>query len=417
MRQILIFAAAGILAAQTPVEKLLLDKIEQLEKRLAVLESKPSITPASAIAPVPTLPVLPEAPVAATSPTAPVLSGVTVNAYLDGYYGYNFNRPSTGVNDLRAYDVSHNSFTLSQGTLVLERAASLSEKRYLGGRLDLQFGQATATLQGNSANEKRPEIYRHIFQAYGTVIAPIGNGVTLDMGKFASSLGMETNYAKDQMNYSRSYFFNFLPYYHMGLRATYPITPKVSATYWLVNGANQTEDFNGFKSQAMILTFNPSSAVSGNFNYYAGREGALPNSGRFQVLDTYWSWNVNPRWTLAAEADYVINRAERTDAPKRVTGGVGYARYRFTPRWSLASRYTLLNDKGGLFSGTTQNLRDVTLTSTFELAQGFQMRWEYRRDMSNRRYFTGERPGELKSSMDTAFIGLIWWFGGKQGAW
>ena len=77
--------------------------------------------------------------------------------------------------------------------------------------------------------------------------------MTVDFGKWASALGVEGNYNKDQINYSRSYYFNFLPFYHMGFRAGYNLTPKINLTYWLVNGAQQTEDFNGFKSQALHL--------------------------------------------------------------------------------------------------------------------------------------------------------------------
>lgn len=396
MKYLALFLLLPTLAAQTPTEKLLLEKIAQLEQRIAALEAK-SMTPVATST---------AAPAPDPAPTTP--SSTSVNFYLDGYFGSNFNRPASGTNELRAFDVSHNSFTLSQGTMVVEKTASLADKRYLGARLDLQFGQATNTLQGSPANEPRPGIYRNIFQAYGTVVAPIGKGVTIDMGKFASSLGLETNYTKDQMNYSRSYYFNYLPFYHMGLRATYPVASKINATYWLVNGANQTEDFNGFKSQAMILNFNPSSAVTGNFNYYSGRETVL---GRLHIFDTYWTWNANSKLTLAGELDYV------RQGPGRVKGGVAYARYRFTPKWSIASRFGALNDKGGLFSGASQNLREVTLTSTFEMAEGFQMRWEYRRDMSNNPYFSTNRPGELKQNMDTALLGLIWWFGGKQGAW
>ena len=41
---------------------------------------------------------------------------------LDGYYGYNFNRPTGGINLLRAYDVSSNSFSLNQASIVIENA-------------------------------------------------------------------------------------------------------------------------------------------------------------------------------------------------------------------------------------------------------------------------------------------------------
>ena len=116
-----------------------------------------------------------------------------------------------------------------------------------GGRLDLQFGQATDTLQGNPSNEPRPDIYRNIFQAYGTYIVPVGRGLNVDFGKFASSLGIEGNYTKDQMNYSRSYWFNFLPFYHMGFRTSYPVNDHLALNYWLINGTNQVEPTNRFQ--------------------------------------------------------------------------------------------------------------------------------------------------------------------------
>ena len=84
------------------------------------------------------------------------------------------------VNLLRAYDVLSNEFSLSQASVIVEHAPDPAAGRRWGGRVDLQFGQATDTLQGNPANEPRPEIYRNIFQAYGTYVAPLGKGVTID---------------------------------------------------------------------------------------------------------------------------------------------------------------------------------------------------------------------------------------------
>ncbi len=201
-----------------------------------------------------------------------LLRGTTVNILFDGYYGYNFNKPIGRVNYLRAYDISSNAFSLNQAVLVLENAADLSNNKRFGVRLDLQFGQATATLQGNSTNEPRPGIYRNVFQAYGTYVFPVGKGLTVDFGKFASSLGMEGNYTKDQMNYSRSYWFNFLPFYHMGIRATYKVNDGVSLNYWAVNGTNWTEAFNGFKDQYFGIAVQPSKKVNVTASYYLGQE-------------------------------------------------------------------------------------------------------------------------------------------------
>ncbi|PYU54792.1 MAG: hypothetical protein DMG55_30320, partial [Acidobacteria bacterium] len=203
--------------------------------------------------------------------TLDFLRNTTINLGMDGYYAYNFNRPVGRVNLLRAYDVLSNNFSLNQASIIFERAPDLSQGRRFGGRLDLQFGQATDTLQGNPANEPRPQIYRNIFQAYGTYIAPVGNGLTLDFGKWSSSLGLENNYTKDQMNYSRSYYFDFLPFYHTGIRANYQVNDRLALNYWLVNGTNQAEATNGFKDELFGFVVKPRTSITWTFNYYWGK--------------------------------------------------------------------------------------------------------------------------------------------------
>ncbi len=366
----------------------------------------------------------------------------TVNVMIDGYYGYNFNRPLGRVNLLRAYDVLSDSFSLNQAAVVIEQAPNVEAGRRFGARLDLQYGQATETVQGSAANELRPQVYRNVWQAYGTYVAPVGAGLTLDFGKFAGSLGYETNYTKDNFNYSRAYWFNFLPFYHFGLRARYPVNDELTVMYYLVNGAQQAEDFNRFKSQHVALILAPTKRVNWQVNYYAGREQrdvvgnlnptfpALPTQpglptavirpeprGRFHVLDSYATWLVTDKLTLAGEGDYVINRVQEFSAPSRVAGGAAYARYQFTPRFALAGRFEYLSDRGGLFSGVTQALKEHTLTADYKLGEGFLLRGEYRRDYSNQPFFLTEQPGRLKKEQNTATLGLIWWFGRKQGSW
>ena len=86
------------------------------------------------------------------------LHGATLNFALDEYYSFNFNSPVGRVNALRAYDVLSNNISLNQADVVFERTPDVAAGRPFGVRLDLQFGQATDTLQGNPANEPRPAI-------------------------------------------------------------------------------------------------------------------------------------------------------------------------------------------------------------------------------------------------------------------
>jgi hypothetical protein len=426
--------------------------VEELQKRVAELEAHAQQQAPAASNPASTAALKTSAPAQAQVTPAQLtnddraildyLKGTTVNLTVDGYYGYSFNHPIGRINLLRAYDVSSNSFSLNQAGVVMERAPDVAAGRRFGARLDLQYGQTTESQAGNPANELRPQAYRNIFQAYGTYIVPLGSGVTVDFGKWASALGIEGNYAKDQINYSRSYFFNFLPFYHMGFRAAYDVNKRFSVAYWLVNGAGQTEDFNGFKSQNFQVALKPSASLTWTTNYYTGQEQrdvvpvlnpafpTLPTQpgvptqmvvpapdGRMHILDTYVSWSATPKLTLAAEGDYVINRVFSHSAPAHATGGAAYIRYQFTPKFAVGARAEYLSDRGGLFSGVTQALKETTFTTEYKLAEGFLMRGEWRRDFSNRPFFLTETPGVLKNEQNTATLGLIWWWGRKQGAW
>ncbi len=371
--------------------------------------------------------------------------GATLNYFFDGYYGYDFNHPIGRVQYLRAYDVLSNAFSLNQAGVVLALDPSVEEGRRYGVRLDLQFGQATETLQGNPANEPRPEIYRNIFQAYGTYVFPVGRGLTVDFGKWASSIGLEGNYTKDQMNYTRSFWFNYLPFYHMGVRANYKINDKLSANYWIVNGTEQSEPTNSFKDELFGFVAQPVKNVSWTVNYYLGQDNpdvtmaqgcgtpVQPGlclapitpapDGKLHIFDTYATWNVTPKVTLALEGDYEISRMwaqagpGMSSAPKHVIGGAGYARYQWTPRMALAGRTEYFSDRGGLFSGTTQALKEFTGTYEFKVADGLLSRLEYRRDWTNVPFFLTNRVGVLSANQDTLTVGLVWWYGGKQGSW
>src|ERR1700683_557043 len=117
----------------------LTEEVDELKKLVHQLQEqlvKANLLPASAdtrpvaVGPAPpaAVGVAPPAPPAPPAPSASAPGGlaaywprgVTINALLDGYYEYNFNSPVGRVNELRAYDVSSNSFSLNQADLVVE---------------------------------------------------------------------------------------------------------------------------------------------------------------------------------------------------------------------------------------------------------------------------------------------------------
>ena len=346
---------------------------------------------------------------------------VQLGVAVEGFYQYNWNRPYDRVNLLRAYDTRANVFGLQQAAFVIESAPKVDAGRRFGARVDLQFGQATETVQGSNANEPRPDVYRHVWQAFGTYVFPVGRGLTADFGKFASNLGYETNYAKDNNHFSRAYLFNFLPFYHSGLRLSLPVSDQVTVMYMLTNGIQQTEDFNDYKSNHFTAVVKPTGTISWTTSYYFGQEqadGGEPEGpdGFFKVIDSYVAWTATPALGLGFDLNYVTSEVNAADDARALQGTGLYARYQVTTPAALAVRYERLDDEG-LFGGIDQVLHEVTATAEYKFADGFLMRAEFRRDWSNERFFTGPRPGEPRQGQNTALVGMVWWFGNKQGAW
>jgi hypothetical protein len=352
-----------------------------------------------------------------SAPGPEINFGVT----FEGYYEYNWNQPFDRVNLLRAYDTRANVFGIQQAAVVIESAPKVDAGRRYGARVDLQFGQATETVQGGAANEPRPDAYRHIWQAYGTYVFPVGRGLQTDFGKFASNLGYETNYAKDNQHFSRAYLFNFLPFYHSGLRLSLPVNDKVTLMYMLTNGIQQTEDFNDFKSSHVTAIVKPTGQITWTASYYFGQEqpdGGEPDGpdGFFRVFDTYVSYAPTSALSVGLDANYVTNELNQGD-PETALQGVGaYARYQLNGPAALAVRYERLDDEG-LFGGIDQVLQEVTAGLEYKFADGFLVRGEFRRDWSNEQFFTTSDPDVKSAHQNTLLIGMVWWFGNKAGAW
>lgn len=210
---------------------------------------------------------------------------------------------------------------------------------------------------------------------------------------------------------------------------------------WMVNGTNQTEALNNFKDEMFGFEAKPRKSVDWVLNYYLGQEHpdfeyvttaapglpeqqglpfqpiANPAKGKLHIFDSYVTWTASPKLTFALEGDYVISRDQTYSAPMHTDGGALYARYQFNPLLAVAGRTEYLSDRGGLYSGKEQALKEFTFTFDQTVANGFLVREELRHDYSNQPYFLTDTLGNLSNSQTTATVGVVWWFGGKQGVW
>ncbi len=159
-----------------------------------------------------------------------------LSGFVDVYYGYNFNTPGTRkAGPERTFDVQHNSISLNLAELSLQKKPTTDSRG--GFRLDLDYGPTQDIV--NASEPSGPHVFRNIGQAYLSYQAPVGKGLQIDVGKFVTPLGFEVIKTKDDWNYSRSLLFSMaIPFYHMGVRATYNVNDKLALAGFVVNGWN-----------------------------------------------------------------------------------------------------------------------------------------------------------------------------------
>ncbi len=216
---------------------------------------------------------------------------------------------------------------------------------------------------------------------------------------------------KDNWNYSRSLLFTLaIPYYHMGVRASYPLGDKVALTGFVLNGWNNVVDNNTGKTVALQAAVKPLGALSVTETYVGGPEQTDDNSDWRQLSDTVATFTVTPRFSVAGNYDY--GRDSQSGATVNWQGFAGYARFQPAAWFALSPRAEYYNDTQGFTSGAAQKLKELTLTGELKSKDGVILRLEYRRDVTDTRFFV-KHDGELVKNQDTFTIGFIYAFSTK----
>ena len=350
-------------------------------------------------------------PPAQTAPTpATEASGFSffkqteLSGFVDVYFGYNFNTPSTRQAQVRNFDVQHNSFSLNLAEVALEKKPAANSRA--GFRVDLDYGPAATTI--NAAEPGGTQTFQNILQAYASYLAPLGTGLQFDVGKFVTPIGYESIKTRDNWNYSRSLLFTLAePYYHAGVRANYSFNDHVSLSGYLVNGWNDVVDNNGGKTVGVQATIKPSAAVTIVQSYMGGPEQANDNADWRHLLDTVITYTVTPTVNLAMNYDY----GRDTVAASTVTwqGVAGYLRYQPNTWFAFTPRVEYYDDPNGTTTGVVQKIREVTLTTEFKQKDGLIVRVEYRRDMSDTPFFQKGVLGRV-NHQDTLTVGMVYAF-------
>jgi hypothetical protein len=330
---------------------------------------------------------------------APEPPKVDVTGFVDVYYGYNFNEVDPAF---RTFDIQHNAFSLSLAEVAFSKAVTPESR--VGFRADLDFGKTADLVAAFEPESDGREIYKHVQQAYVSLLT---GKVQWDAGKFVTIHGAEVIESQDNWNYTRSVLFGYaIPFYHVGVRATVPVSDKVSLAGLVVNGwNNSSEMFGDVPCLAVQATLKPSARFTWLLNYMAGQELPDPADTR-HLFDTTMIVTANPKLSFMANFDY------GKEGDVKWWGVAGYAKYQAQDGWALVGRYEYLDDTEGGFMTFGTTAQTVTVTSDHLVAGGLKMRLEYRTDLSDDPVFPKD-DGTVKKSQTTVTVGLVYVFGGK----
>ena len=331
-------------------------------------------------------------------------SSIAVSGFVDTYYSKNFNHPSSRSNALRNFDIAENQFTLSLAEIVLQKKASP-----VGFRMDLDYGTANDVVQpGNGST------LSVLQQGYLTAILPIGEGLTVDVGKFTTHMGYEVIESKDNWNYSRSLLFAWaVPYYHTGIRLSYPVADNITTTVHVVNGWNSVSDNNNWKSVGATVNFALSSSSAVILNVLSGSEDlilspTLYETGKKNVVDIIVTHQLTEVVAMGVNADY--GEARTNQGLELWKGAALYGRYTLDQTSALAIRAEIFDDPKGYATGIGAlhlDVKEVTGTYEYRFAEELVFRCEARCDFSNSPIFMKNTLINPERNQPTALVGVV----------
>src|SRR5580765_1832745 len=197
----------------------------------------------------------PDASAQAAPVKDPVPIAWTYGAFVDVGYLRDFNEPSNHLFRSRGTTFHVDEWDLNMaGAYVKKKTLESSrwgtELLVQGGKDEEVFG-----FSATAPNLAGADWLGHFGLANVSYLAPVGTGLTLQGGIFASFIGYDSLYAKDNFNYTRPWGADFTPYLMTGVNASYAVTDKATATAFVVNGYWHLADANDVPTSGAQISY------------------------------------------------------------------------------------------------------------------------------------------------------------------
>jgi hypothetical protein len=349
-----------------------------------------------------------QTPAPAAAPAAPKSAfsqgGMDFSFLFDGYVDTNFNHPDSGYNQLRNFDYRADTLHVNMGKITIDRAPAP-----VGFHLDVGFGQTFTNIH---STDRAPEGLKYFEQAYVSFKPKSFHGLQIDAGEFVTSAGAEVIETNANWNYSRSLLFALaIPYYHFGVRTTFPVGKAFTGGFQVVQGWNNVYDNNSGKTFGFTGAYAWKKVTWSNV-YYVGPEKSHTNKGIRHLYDTTVLVNQTDKLSYYVNFDYGHEAYPGASAAK--WGGVaGAMRYQAGKKTAFATRLEFFKDADGWATGAVQNVKEWTLTGEYKMSSWLMARAEFRNDWSDQDYFSKE-GAKVGKNQPTALLGIVAFLGPKK---
>lgn len=342
-----------------------------------------------------------------------------------GTPGTNLGFPAGGAMGGVTGAENDNDFSLDLVEVNIEKNVGNSGV-FLGIGFGRIFGLTNNTGDSNTGD---PKTSLNITQAY--FHHKVGDtGLSFKLGKFEAGIGHESYNFMDNMNYTRSYAFNYMnPFYFTGLGVDYTINEMFNVGVVLANTtANSDVDENRQKIAGVNLVAKPIEGLNVKLNYLVGKEGPVVLAGtseadsqRINATVDYMfggMWNVAAHYTSYTSED-VVGGAEREMDSIALYAGAKME------TWGAGLRYEMVNDDdlaltfrglgataGGALvaGGTTDNdYSIITATGWYNADQNATIKLEIAQHNSDAQVFT-DNDGNAEDGFMTYGLGFLYRF-------
>jgi Putative beta-barrel porin-2, OmpL-like. bbp2 len=306
--------------------------------------------------------------------------------FVDAAYLLDFNHPENRIFRSRGTTWHVDNPHINGAAIYLKKKAD--EQSRWGVEVTAQAGK-DVELFGFSATAPNMggfKFLRHLGPTNVSYLAPVGKGLNVQAGIFASFIGYDSLYAKDNFNYTRPWGADFTPYFMIGVNASYPLTKKVTGTFFVVNGywhlarANNVPSWGG---QAAISA-TPHLTVKQTLLVGPHQTNTSFKFWRF-LSDTIVEHKTEKR-TIAFETNFSTENVDALNAPRAWWFAAQLPmRWTLNPRWAIAVRPEVAWDSQGRWTLARQTVAAMTTTLEYKLpykSSNTIFRLEHRYDRS-----------------------------------